>query len=103
MQLGFDGSDLTVIATAISEVARSIVSHSAWGDVTLSELRQGSKHGICVIAHDDGPRVADLNGNSKKPTRSAVNLSDIAWPMDKIEVSAQRGKGTTVTIKKWLH
>jgi serine/threonine-protein kinase RsbT len=116
MQLGFGGSDLTVIATAISEVARSIVSHAAWGELTLSELRQGSKHGICVIAHDEGPSVAHLNGDSKKmngdsqksfplPARRAADLPipGVAWPMDKIEVSAQKGKGTTVTIKKWLH
>jgi serine/threonine-protein kinase RsbT len=113
MQLGFDGSDLTVIATAISEVARSIVNHSTRGEVTLTELRQGGKHGICVIAHDEGPSVGHLNGhlngNSKNgfplPGCRAADLPvpGVAWPMDKIEVSAQMGKGTTVTIKKWLH
>ncbi|HEY2952366.1 MAG TPA: ATP-binding protein, partial [Verrucomicrobiae bacterium] len=34
-ELGFEGSDLTLIATAISEVARNIVDHAKFGEIIL--------------------------------------------------------------------
>jgi len=106
IELGFGGSDLTLIATAISEVARNIVNHSARGKVSLFEARQGGKHGICVIAQDDGARPvsnhrATQNGFSNH-NGSAPDLNGSKWPVDNFEIHSKAGKGTTVTIKKWL-
>ncbi len=36
VELGFDGADLTLIATAISEVARNIVMHAKNGEIILA-------------------------------------------------------------------
>jgi len=57
-ELGFDGSDLTVIATAISEVARNIVVHAKEGEIVLAPLNHGNKRGISIIARDEGPGIA---------------------------------------------
>jgi serine/threonine-protein kinase RsbT len=48
MAIGFDGSDLTLIATAISEVARNIVDHAERGEIVLETIQQGDKHGVLI-------------------------------------------------------
>jgi serine/threonine-protein kinase RsbT len=106
MQVGFSGSDLTVIATAISEVARNIVSHATHGEVTLLEIQRGSKHGICITASDERPELAasqrekrngfsKLNGNGHK-------LPGDKWPVDNFTMRSRAGKGTRVSMQKWL-
>src|ERR1043165_10301297 len=61
MRLGFDGSDLTLIATAISEVARNIVTHAKSREIILTALNHGGRHGISIIARDEGPGLRDVN------------------------------------------
>ena len=54
-QVGFSGSDLTIIATAISEVARNIVVYANRGEIILSTVQQGSRRGVLVVARDQVP------------------------------------------------
>jgi serine/threonine-protein kinase RsbT len=54
------GSELTLIATAISEVARNIVSYAGKGEIVLRVVRRGQQRGLLVIARDQGPGIADL-------------------------------------------
>src|SRR5882724_9299235 len=61
MELGFVGSDLTLIATAISEVTRNIVDHAKNGELHLASANHGSKKGIIIIAADEGPGIPDIN------------------------------------------
>src|SRR6266545_1877477 len=60
MEIGFDGSDLTLIATAISEVARNIVDHAKRGQIILVALNHGNKRGIVITARDEGPGIPDI-------------------------------------------
>src|SRR5260221_11009122 len=60
-QLGFDGSDLTLIATAISEIARNIVAHAKSGEIRLTPLNQNGKYGILIVANDKEPGLPDGN------------------------------------------
>ena len=60
VQMGFSGSDPTVIAAAISEVARNIVNHAVQGEVILSGIHESSRLGIQVVARDEGPGIADI-------------------------------------------
>jgi len=111
MELGFGGSDVTVIATAISEVARNIVSHSARGEVTLFETHRGKKRGICLIACDDGPRKSALARPAVRDPWPHHYPADIGyatdlvvdnWPMDDLKVRSHAGRGTVVRMRKWL-
>src|SRR5258708_20823229 len=60
-ELGFNGSDLTLIATAISEIARNIVTHAKSGEILLTPLNHIGKHGILIVANNEGPGSADVN------------------------------------------
>ena len=107
IELGFDASDLTLVATAISEIARNIVSHAKRGQILLKPIHNGNKHGIMVIARDEGPGIADVEQAMQYgfSTRNGlgVGLPGAKWLMDEFDIETKVGKGTTVTMKKWLH
>ena len=107
MELGFDGADLTLIATAISEIARNIVDHAKAGEVVLAPTNSGGKRGIVITACDEGPGIADVAKAMEYgySTRKGlgVGLPGAKWLMDEFDISTKVGKGTTVTMKKWLH
>jgi len=105
-ELGFDGSDLTVIATAISEVARNIVMHAKQGEILLGPVGNGSKHGIMVVARDEGPGIKDMEKAMQYGYSTGkglgVGLPGAKWLMDEFEILSEIGNGTTVSMKKWL-
>src|SRR5579862_4295906 len=106
-ELGFDGSELTLIATAISEVARNIVTHAKSGEIVVSPVNHSNKRGMLVVARDEGPGIKDI-GKAMQYGYSTnkglgVGLPGAKWLMDEFEIESKVGKGTTVTMKKWLH
>src|SRR6267142_6198195 len=106
MALGFDGSDLTLIATAISEVARNIVTHAKSGEILLAPANNSSKHGISIIARDEGPGIKDINRAMQYGYSTGkglgVGLPGAKWLMDEFEIESKIGQGTKVAMKKWL-
>lgn len=107
MQIGFEGSELTLIATAISEVARNIVDHAKRGEIAMAPLHQGSRRGLAIMARDSGPGIRDVKQAMQYgySTRKGlgVGLPGAKWLMDEFEIDSKIGKGTVVTMKKWLH
>lgn len=105
MELGFSGSDLTLVATAISEVARNIVDHAMEGVIRLASVNQGSKHGIQIVAEDKGPGISDVSQAMQYgySTRKGlgVGLPGAKWLMDEFDIDSRVGEGTTITMKKW--
>ncbi len=104
-ELGFTGTDLTLIATAISEVARNIVSYADRGEVVLSAVRQGGRSGIMVIAQDEGPGIPDLLLAMQDGFSTAGSLG-LGLPgtkrlMDEFEIVSEVGRGTTIAMTKW--
>lgn len=106
MKIGFEGAEVTLIAAAISEVARNIVDHAKSGEVRLSHLHEGNHHGIKVIARDEGPGIPDVAQAMQYgySTRKGlgVGLPGAKWLMDEFDIVSKVGKGTTVTMKKWV-
>jgi serine/threonine-protein kinase RsbT len=104
--LGFSGSDLTVIATAISEVARNIVVYAGRGELIVDEISEGRQRGILIVARDDGPGIADLDRALEDGFSTSGSLG-LGLPgakrlMNELVVESVVGRGTTVTMKKWL-
>jgi serine/threonine-protein kinase RsbT len=104
-RLGFSSSDLTLIATAISELACNIVSYVTRGEIIRRLVQQGNQQGIVIIAHDEGPGIPDV-AQAMQDGYSTGNSLGLGLPgakrlMDEFEIVSHPGKGTTVTIKKW--
>jgi len=104
-KLGFSASELTVIATAISEVARNIVEHAGHGEIRLSLCRENGRAGICVVASDEGPGIPDV-GRALRDGYSTHKGLGLGLPgarrlMDDFEVVSKVGHGTIVTMRKW--
>jgi len=107
IEIGFTGSDPTLIAAAISEVARNILTHAGHGEITMSRITRNGKLSIEVIARDDGPGIADIGqamqyGYSSK-SGIGVGLPGAKLLMDDFDIRSQVGKGTKVTMRKWMH
>ena len=104
-RLGFSSSELTVIATAISEVARNIVEYAGQGEIWLSLCQQDSRLGVCVVARDKGPGIPDvekaLRDGYSTHKGLGLGLPGARRLMDEFEIVSQIGGGTTVTMRKW--
>jgi serine/threonine-protein kinase RsbT len=105
-EMGFDGSDLTLIATAISEIARNIVTHAKSGEITFVALNHAGKHGLSIVARDAGPGIRDVNRAMQYGYSTnkglGVGLPGAKLLMDEFEIESKVGTGTTVIMKKWL-
>jgi serine/threonine-protein kinase RsbT len=102
---GFSAGDQTVIAAAVSEIARNILTYARRGTVSLRVEATDDRRGIIVIARDDGPGIADLPRAMQDGYSTSgglgVGLPGSRRLMDEFEVVSQPGRGTTVTMKKW--
>lgn len=104
-QAGFDGADLTLIATAISELARNIVEYAGRGEIGLRLVNNGERRGITVVARDSGPGIRDVAQAMQDGYSTGGGLG-LGLPgtrrlMDDFEIASDPGAGTTVTATKW--
>ncbi len=103
--LKFSSSELTLVATAISEVARNIVTYAKQGEIVLSLVIQGRRRGIRVVAKDQGPGIADIERAMQDGFSTSSSLG-LGLPgskrlMDEFDIVSAVGKGTIVTMTKW--
>jgi serine/threonine-protein kinase RsbT len=104
-QLGFSRTDATLVATAISEVARNIVVHAGRGEIVIRPVYHEDRHGIVVVARDSGPGIDDPEAAMKDgvgtPGGLGLGLPGAKRLMDEFHLDSRLGAGTTVTMKKW--
>ncbi len=104
-QLGFTGTDLTLLATAISEIARNITAYAQRGEVCIEAVRHGTRQGVKVVASDDGPGIADVELALRDGYTSGKGLG-LGLPgarrlMDEFDIDTEVGRGTRITMTKW--
>lgn len=103
--IGFSMSDQTLIATAISEIARNIVKFAERGEVTISLLEDG-RRGISVVARDVGPGIENpeeaLQDGYSTYQGLGLGLPGTKRLMDRFHLKSVPGEGTSVTMEKWL-
>jgi serine/threonine-protein kinase RsbT len=105
-QLGFTSGDATIVATAISELARNIVLYAKRGEVVVVPVEDRDNRGLIITARDEGEGIADIrqamqDGYSTSG-RLGVGLPGVKRLMDEFEIVSEAGKGTTVIVKKWM-
>jgi len=104
-RLGFPRPDPTLIATAISEVARNIVVHVGRGEIVLKPFEDANRYGVVVIARDDGPGIRDVEAAVRDDYSGrgglGLGLPGARRLMDDFEIESSADSGTTVTMTKW--
>ena len=106
-ELGFSRTDATLIATAISEVARNIVVHVGAGEIVIRPVRRGAGRTRLVSrrarrrARDSATprphsRTASPHGAA---SASACPARGGSWTSSTID--SADGRGTTVSMTKW--
>ena len=103
--LGFTRTDATLIATAISEVARNILVYAGTGEVVLRPRSDTRRAGLVVEAKDQGPGIEDVQAALQEGFGTADGLG-LGLPgarriMDDFDIETGRGMGTTVRMTKW--
>jgi len=105
VELGFSTGDATLIATAISELARNIVSYARRGEITLKMVNASTRQGITIVASDSGPGILDVRQAMRDGFSTSgslgLGLPGVRRLMDEFEIASEPGRGTTVTVKKW--
>ena len=105
-QLGFSLTDVTMIATAISEIARNITSYAGQGEIRVGVQYRDGRQALVVRAEDDGPGIIDieraLEDGYSTGRGLGLGLPGARRLMDRLIVESAPGKGTTVEMWKWI-
>lgn len=106
LQLGFSSPEATLVATAISEVARNIIRYAVRGEISLDTVRLAGRAGIEVVARDRGPGIPDIQRAMQDGFTTGAGLG-LGLPgarrmMSEFEIESRPGEGTTVTMRKWV-
>ncbi|HEX4967382.1 MAG TPA: ATP-binding protein [Nitrospiraceae bacterium] len=103
--LGFVSTDSTLLATAISELARNIVRYAKHGEISIMPVQSGDRVGITVVARDKGPGIANMSLAMQDGFSTSgglgLGLPGVKRLMDEFHLVSDVNTGTTVTIKKW--
>ena len=103
--VGFSATDATLIATAISELARNMLTYAGGGQIEIVGLDEPSRRGIEVIASDRGPGIADVERAMEDGYSTGkgmgLGLPGARRLVDEFHIVAPVGVGTTVTVRKW--
>ena len=105
-RLELSSTDQTLLATAISEVARNITAYAVRGEVLLSVIEDdGGRRGIRVIARDDGPGIENvelaLQDGFTSGTGLGLGLPGARRLVHHFEIETAPGRGTKVTLVMW--
>lgn len=103
--LGFSPGDATLIATAISELARNIVAYAKSGEIRLTMINGSGRQGIQLVARDQGPGIFDIQQALRDGFSTSgslgLGLPGVRRLVDAFEIVSEKDRGTTVTAQKW--
>ncbi len=104
--LGFSLTDVTMIATAISEIARNITSYAGSGAIRLTVQNRDGRRALVVRAEDEGPGIDDvdraLEDGYSTGSGLGLGLPGARRLMDDMIVTSSPGRGTVVEMWKWI-
>ncbi|HPZ09426.1 MAG TPA: anti-sigma regulatory factor [Candidatus Eremiobacteraeota bacterium] len=105
-QIGFNEVDQARITTALSELARNIVSYAGSGQIKMWKGESQGRFSICIIAEDNGPGIQDIklalqDGYSTSKGLGA-GLPGVKRLVDTFFIKSKAGQGCFVAIEKIL-
>jgi serine/threonine-protein kinase RsbT len=104
-ELNFTSTDVTLLATAISEIARNITTYAGEGEIVLSVVHHDDRAGIRVEARDHGPGIRDvqraMEDGYSTGSGMGLGLPGARRLTDEFSIDSRPGRGTTVVMVKW--
>jgi serine/threonine-protein kinase RsbT len=102
---GCSATDLTMVATAISEIARNLLTHAGGGELAMRMVERNGRRCLEIVARDEGPGIADVDRALEDGYTTGEGLG-LGLPgarrlMDEFLITSEPGKGTVVTMYKW--
>lgn len=105
-ELGFDLVAQTRIVTATSELARNAHLHGGGGSLSIAQVEDGPRRGLCLVFSDSGPGIADLQTALTDGWSSrgglGLGLGGTRRLVDEFSIDSSPGTGTRVEIVQWL-
>jgi serine/threonine-protein kinase RsbT len=106
VRLGFSSSEATMVATAISELARNIVLYADRGEMCFRPRVDTARIQSWSSRPATRARASPMSGRrcrtATRPSgRLGVGLPGVKRLMDEFEISSIVGHGTVVVVKKW--
>jgi serine/threonine-protein kinase RsbT len=106
LDLGFSLTDVTMVSTAISEIARNITSYAGRGEVRVGVAEREGRTALVVRAEDDGPGIADIDRAMEDGYTTGrglgMGLPGARRLMDRLIVESSLGRGTVIEMWKWV-
>jgi serine/threonine-protein kinase RsbT len=106
LELGFSLTDVTMVSTAISEIARNITSYAGRGEVRVGVAEREGRKALVVRAQDDGPGIADIDRAMEDGYTTGrglgMGLPGARRLMDRLIVESSLGRGTVIEMWKWV-
>src|ERR1700752_2469750 len=103
--VGFVFTELALVATAISELARNIVRYARSGEIAIRPITNSARRGIQIVAQDHGPGSRGVEQALQIGFSTAgglgLGLPGVRRLMDEFDIQSKLGQGTTVRITKW--
>lgn len=103
---GLSMADVALVATAISELARNIVTYAGTGEILLEIREIDGRSSLIVTARDEGPGIPHpdraLSGGYSTSGGLGLGISGVRRIMDGLDIDTRPNEGTTIVATKWL-
>lgn len=105
-ELGFSSTEQTLIATAVSELTRNILTYAKEGELFVRMVASMNRRGIEIVAGDKGPGIVDVQAAMRDGYSTGGGLG-LGLPgtkrlVDEFEIQSLPQEGTTITVRKWV-
>lgn len=101
--MGYSGSRITLVTTAISELARNILLYARSGELLISPVNDDGLQAIEITAFDEGPGIENLPsvlaGGVSTSGGLGLGLIGLQRAMDAFEIKSRPGEGTLVVVR----
>lgn len=105
-EMGFGLVDQTRLTTVASELTRNILLYAGEGKMILDQVINGTETSLKIDFIDEGPGIPDVELAMKDGYTSGEGLGN-GLPgskrlVDEFRIVSEPGKGTRITVIKWL-
>lgn len=105
-EVGFDAVGCASLSTAASELGRNILKYADRGELHISRLHDANRTGLEIVARDRGPGITDLDAaltdHHSTGGTLGLGLPGVKRLMDHFDIESRPGRGTSVTVRKYV-